>query len=285
LIDISICVPTWNRAGWLKACLESIRNQERGCRCEVWVRDNASDDETETVFLEAAEGRTDWHFVRNASNLGGMANIRLCTEYATAPYLLILGSDDALRPGALERLGSAFKLAKRHNAKAIFAHRMNSAKQCWRLDHGLSWLRHASINVPAFISSVVWKTEAWRNHEYNYDPLSVYTLPHLQLFIEACLEGAIIGCNEALVDVGHAEDSVSREDEAPLYGRWPLMDCFEYPELYRKILREGHLDFYTWLLTQTRRAAHFRHIPRKMTIIQYNQHHFDRILGDLLTLA
>ena len=46
---LSICIPTYNRSGYLEQCLESIVHQERFDEIEVIISDNCSTDDTEAV--------------------------------------------------------------------------------------------------------------------------------------------------------------------------------------------------------------------------------------------
>ncbi len=274
---LSICIPTWNRAAWLRQCLTSIADQYYELDYEVCVQDNASTDGTDAVFQELASGRQNWRYTRNNKNLGGISNIRLCTESASAPYIFILGSDDTLVADAFPLLDELLNLASASNAGAIFSHNTTHSTNCWRLSGGFDWLIYAGINVPAFISSVVWRAEVWREKHYCYDPKSVYTLPHLGFFVETCATHNIIACSRSLVTVGHADREVRFEDNG-LYCRWPLMDCFEYPELYYRVLSSDHLDYRTRSIIQLRRLAHMRHIPKKIAIILYNWHYFFSII-------
>ena len=44
--DVSVCIVSWNVAGDLRACLESLRSQATSPSFEIIVADNASSDET-----------------------------------------------------------------------------------------------------------------------------------------------------------------------------------------------------------------------------------------------
>ena len=279
---LSICVPTWNRASWLKRCLLAIAAQSKCIAYELRVTDNASTDDTQAIFRELAEGMTNWHYRRNPENYGGIANIRLCTEEAKGDYLLILGDDDLLLPDAFLRLKTALEFAREVEAGAILAHNLRGLPSCSVLPTGFEWLKSAFVGVAAFISSVVWRTETWRDFEYAYNPTSVYTLPHLWLFLDICLRHKVVACNRLLVEIGHADPERGvREDEHGLYSRWPLMDCFEYPEMYRYIVESQKLDLPTWVMVQARRFAHLRHIPRKLLILQHNHSFFDPFITSL----
>ena len=51
-VDVSVIVPTRNRAGWLAECLDTLAAQQTTARYEVLVVNNASEDETATLIEE-----------------------------------------------------------------------------------------------------------------------------------------------------------------------------------------------------------------------------------------
>lgn len=79
--DVSICMLTWNRAPFLRICLEkmfaSIREKEDGGLVrEILIMDNGSTDDTPEI-LSAYEGRSGVRIFRNKKNYGLNAYKRL----------------------------------------------------------------------------------------------------------------------------------------------------------------------------------------------------------------
>jgi glycosyltransferase involved in cell wall biosynthesis len=97
---ITICIPTYNRSGWLCLAIESALAQTR-CDFEQLVGDNASTDDTPAIV--AAFGDSRIRYARRRENLGLVANYNLCLQAVTTPYLIVLPDDDLLRPAYLER--------------------------------------------------------------------------------------------------------------------------------------------------------------------------------------
>lgn len=100
---LSICIPTYNRAEFLPATLESIAAQW-GDDLEITVSDNASADDTARIVEEyrARLGAVRWF--RWESNQGADRNYLKSVEIATGDYCWILGSDDPIAPGAIDVL-------------------------------------------------------------------------------------------------------------------------------------------------------------------------------------
>ena len=92
---VSICIPTYNRAGMVGDAIRSALAQT--CRnIEVLVVDNASTDTTASVVSSFSDPRL--RYVRNDRNLGLFGNFNRCIELAQGKYLHILHSDDMIPP-------------------------------------------------------------------------------------------------------------------------------------------------------------------------------------------
>lgn len=97
---VSVCVPTYNRARFLAASLESILRQSFP-DFELLVVDDGSTDETPTVVEKFSDPRLTYH--RNDRNLGQIENLNRCIELARGEYVCICHDDDVYAPRILER--------------------------------------------------------------------------------------------------------------------------------------------------------------------------------------
>jgi glycosyltransferase involved in cell wall biosynthesis len=92
---VSICIPTYNRAGMINKAIESALGQSYW-NLEVIVVDNASVDNTAEVVASFHDERLT--YVKNTVNVGLFGNFNRCIELSTGKYLHILHSDDYLDP-------------------------------------------------------------------------------------------------------------------------------------------------------------------------------------------
>ncbi len=92
---VSVCIPTYNRAGLLRQAIDSVLQQTYQ-NFEIVVVDNASTDGTEGLVRSYTDGRI--RYFRNHSNVGHRANWNLCLKFATGDYIAILPDDDAMLP-------------------------------------------------------------------------------------------------------------------------------------------------------------------------------------------
>lgn len=100
--DISVVVPTCNRAALLRGCLDALLAQglERS-RYEVIVVDDASADETQAV-LQSFAGAGTVRTVRLAHNAGQAAAKNAGAAIAAGGLLLFLDDDMRVAPGCLQ---------------------------------------------------------------------------------------------------------------------------------------------------------------------------------------
>jgi glycosyltransferase involved in cell wall biosynthesis len=90
---VSICIPTFNRAGLIGDAIVSALGQSYS-RIEVLVVDNASTDNTEGVVAAFSDPRL--KYIRNEKNLGLFGNFNRCIEVASGDLIHILHSDDTI---------------------------------------------------------------------------------------------------------------------------------------------------------------------------------------------
>lgn len=96
---VSICIPTYNRKGYLKETLESVFAQTYK-DYEVVIVDDGSTDGTEEMIKHLGYN-TRYHRQENA---GDAAARNKLIELAAGKYITFLDSDDLLMPDAVERM-------------------------------------------------------------------------------------------------------------------------------------------------------------------------------------
>jgi len=105
-ILLSICIPTYNRAGYLEKALESIvtQNSFNNTKIEVLVSDNASEDNTQDIAYKFQTKYPNIIYTRNPTNVGAERNIFKLLSSAKGDYIFLLTDDDILLPFALSKL-------------------------------------------------------------------------------------------------------------------------------------------------------------------------------------
>jgi GT2 family glycosyltransferase len=97
---VSVCIPTFNKAGHLREAIASILAQRFG-DFELIVLDDASTDGTPAVVEAFRDPRL--RGLRHPQNIGLAANFSLCLAVAGCEYVVIFHDDDVMMPELLER--------------------------------------------------------------------------------------------------------------------------------------------------------------------------------------
>lgn len=148
---LSICIPTYNRAEYLKNCLESIScqfdNPDIKNLVEIVISDNNSQDNTFKISEEYRLKFSNIKYFKNQENIGMDANIENSIIKASGKYCWSIGDDDLIQNGALGPIINALlkkdvalltvdffsfsdtkKSVKKINFQSIFPEYSNSAE-------------------------------------------------------------------------------------------------------------------------------------------------------------
>jgi GT2 family glycosyltransferase len=102
--ELSVVIVTYNSAGEIAACLESVAAELRGLNAEVLVVDNASRDETRAIVSE----KFPWCMLfANAANVGFPGANNQAIEKATGRLLLLLNPDTVVPLGSIRKMMAA----------------------------------------------------------------------------------------------------------------------------------------------------------------------------------
>ena len=100
--DLSICIPTFNRAALLADTLKHLEFlNDFPLTTEVVICDNASPDDTQAVVQAAADRLPNLRSYRQETNIGPMGNIGSVFRLANGRYATYLADDDRFVPEPL----------------------------------------------------------------------------------------------------------------------------------------------------------------------------------------
>lgn len=108
MVDVllSINIPTYNRSRYLRQLLMSIFNNAHCLEqelIEVNIIDNASEDDTSSIINEL-DKKWAVNYRRNETNIGPMKNIQMAHRVGTGKYVWVVGDDDYIIDGQLEKI-------------------------------------------------------------------------------------------------------------------------------------------------------------------------------------
>lgn len=114
---ITVFVPTYNRARYLRRCLEALEQQDIApSDLVVVVSDNASEDETPEVVKEFSSLKIRYN--RNEKNLRIYANFNRVLSLCETEFVVLLPDDVLLAPGFL---GRALRCLSRDEGATMYA--------------------------------------------------------------------------------------------------------------------------------------------------------------------
>ncbi|BET12284.1 glycosyltransferase family 2 protein [Pandoraea sputorum] len=127
---LSICIPTYNRAGFLdtllKSLVEQIAASGRADDVEVLVSDNASPDDTQTVVAKFEGAIRYW---RNPENIGPDANFLKLFGEAKGQYIWLPGDDDTVRDDTLRYI---LRMIDENAFDFLYLRTLGATEKDWR---------------------------------------------------------------------------------------------------------------------------------------------------------
>ena len=103
---LSVALPVRNGANFLAAALASILEQSHP-DFDLFVSDNASDDQTPAILAEFARADSRVKVSRSATLLSQVANMNRAAALADTPWIKLFCHDDLMRADCLERIAAA----------------------------------------------------------------------------------------------------------------------------------------------------------------------------------
>lgn len=98
--NVSVCIPTYNRADYLIQSVKSVLNQTYN-NFELIICDDGSTDDTPTVVSQWNDSRI--RYIRHEKNIGRSKNMRSGFDAAQGEYFIKFDDDDALTPEFLAK--------------------------------------------------------------------------------------------------------------------------------------------------------------------------------------
>ena len=113
-VKVSVVIPVYNVENFLRACLNSVRNQTLK-DFEVICIDDGSPDKSGEILEEYAKRDTRFR-IYHQENSGVSATRNRGVELAKGEYIKFVDSDDTIAPTTLEK---CYKLAKDEDADIV----------------------------------------------------------------------------------------------------------------------------------------------------------------------
>jgi abequosyltransferase len=206
---LSICIATFNRAGFIGATLANIAEQLTE-EVEVVVVDGASTDDTEQVVRRQQQVMPGLRYVRLARNGGVDRDFDATVEHAQGDYCWLMTDDDLLMPGAvaavLQGIRAGYPLVLVNSeARNLDLSRLLEANRL-RLDEDrvyaaadIARLFEDLSGYLSYIGAVVIRRDVWlaRNRQRYYGSFFI----HVGVIFQAPLTGEVLVIARPLISI------------------------------------------------------------------------------------
>jgi glycosyltransferase involved in cell wall biosynthesis len=149
-LSISVCIPVYNGARWLREAMTSVVAQTR-TDFELVVVDNRSSDGSLDLACELARSDERIRVVENAETFGAAPNHNRCLELAEGELVKFLHHDDRMREDCLDRMAAVFEAHP--SVGLVFSRReillddpSDPRAQAWKRDYELLHDRFQSLS-------------------------------------------------------------------------------------------------------------------------------------------
>lgn len=188
---LTICLPTYNRAKYLKMQLERFSSmpQELWQDIRIFISDNCSTDNTQSIGNEySGKEGVDIVYHRNESNLGMDGNFVTCFKAAKTRYVWLLGDDDTI---IIERLPLVVNMLKGPNLGVLhLGINRNAKKDYYKDEDAEHFIKEIGIWI-TYISSNIVNTKYVDEVEFDKYYGTFFTL--MPVYLKAIL-GEQINC-------------------------------------------------------------------------------------------
>ena len=229
--ELSIVIPTCNRATPLEACLRTLR-QTVHLPYEVIVVDGASYDETPAVLAEAADhfgGRLTVIAERHRGGFVRACNLGL--RAARGTFLTWLNDDARPLPGALDRAVAQADSAPADVGLVAMYHRFHATRNvAYHTQIGGRTFSLCHVRGTLYANFAVGRRTTFerlnfldeRFYFYGADPDLSLKAWHAGLRVVPAADGVAIDHDEVPDDRRAADAAAGREDNAKLFAKWDL---------------------------------------------------------------
>lgn len=265
---LSICIATYNRAGYIGETLESIISQVTD-EVEIVIVDGASTDGTSGVVKDYAEVCKQIRYIRLLSKGGSDQDFCKAVELAKGEYCWLMSDDDILKQGAIQTVLDEIQ----HNnySLIIMNSEVRNADLSKLVDKKLLQIIENKIYTPeenenlfieianylSFIGCVIIKRELWNAREKEKYFGTVFV--HVGVIFQSPLPGDTLVIAKPLISIRYGNALWTAKSFEIWMFKWPnlIWSFSDYPEAAkRQVIPREPWRKITTLLTYRAKGAY-----------------------------
>ena len=164
-IQLSVCIPTFNREKYLEKLLDSIISQDDfSNKIEIIIYDDPSSDNTEWMVAKYIKKYDNIYYYRNIIRIGMMPSIMKSILKCNGEYIWLFGSDDIMWPNWLN---SILSIINKESPDLILSNYWSSKN----INYENTWLKYSKYSYVEDFCNNLW------NQQSNID--SIKTFDHV----------------------------------------------------------------------------------------------------------
>ena len=227
---LTICIATYNRAGYIGQTLDSVIGQLPK-DVELLVVDGASPDDTAAVVASRAGPAPQLRYIREDVNSGVDADYDKAVGYARGQYCWLMTDDDVLEPGAIDRVLQALEhnpdlvvvnaCTLDANLTQVLSERLIDIAED-RVFHGdTPGVFGLTANYLSFIGGVVVRRGLWMQRERKRYYGSLFI--HLGVIFQAPIDGRVEVIAEPMISIRYGNAMWSARGFEVWMLKWPAL--------------------------------------------------------------
>lgn len=250
---ISICIPTYNREPFLGELLESIISQADPTQVEIAIADNASTDQTTAMVEQFRAQYPNITYFRWPENMGADRNYLKCVDIASGEFCWLMGSDDVVPAGAVQRmlslLGSediclvgrtecTFHLKKIQDRRWLDDAEPSQRFDFTRRDEILRYLEACRSlgGVFSYLSSIIVRREKWNAIPFDEQFIGT-AYSHVYVLLSMVMAGACLAYHVEPLVISRAGNDAFLTD----WIRRGLLDLRGYQMLADHLIKDREI--------------------------------------------
>jgi len=266
-MKLTIAIPTYNRNNIFKANLQKLLPQVTN-ECRIIIFDNCSDVPVEDTIRNLLKdySHIDISIFRNRHNIGMTANILKCFESCSDPWLWVLGDDDEVSDGAVERILSDIK---RHKEKHFITYAWDEdsfKRKGEKITIGIDQFidTFETFGAILFLSTSVYNMKKVSKSMSFANFFQTSYAPHLvMLFMSLGDEGKCVYSDNQIVSNG--------ADDTPAHLKWDQIFIYQITLLLRLPLKPSTIAKLKKRFEQLTRVWSIYHFIFTLTFMKHDK--------------
>ena len=185
---LSICIPTYNRAHYLKECLNCIvcqfEDKKVYSQVEIVISDNASEDNTQELIKEYQKDFSNIRYFRNSRNLWFDRNVDNVITKARGIFCWMSNDDELIEKDALKFILNIIKNNLDIGYIRIDSNNILENKEIRYFKDGNDWLTNIGLTGGLLSQNIFNKKYLRSDRQKYYDNLWIHFSIALELIVD-----------------------------------------------------------------------------------------------------